>query len=145
MEIFVSGELDCKKFILSLYSSDFIERVEIIKSEYKNARTDFLIFNRENLKHFVVETKDWLKKKPTFISVSKIRNIYKHYSGNGILILSHNKQYYWLDILKINWDNVNTIDIPTKNDEMDLCYDIENLLSCDIEELSNVLLLRLLT
>lgn len=145
MEIFVSGELDCKKFILSLYPCDFVERVEIIKSEYKDARVDFLIFNRENLKHFVVETKDWLSKKPTFISVSKIRNIYKHYSGNGLLILSHNKTYYWLDILKIDWDNVNTFEIPKKNDEMDLCYDIENLLSCDIEKLSIVLLLRLIT
>tara|TARA_R110000803_G_scaffold210212_1_gene281435 strand:+ start:236 stop:676 length:441 start_codon:yes stop_codon:yes gene_type:complete len=146
MEFYVSSELDCEKMILSMYSSDFVGRIQIFKSEYKNARTDFLVLNKENLKSFVVETKDWLKKEPTFISVSKIINCKKHYSGNGILILSHKQKYYWLDILKIDWENVKTIKIPNKNDaDYDLCYDIEILLSTNMEELSNVLLLRLLT
>ena len=63
MEFYVSSELDCEKLYFKyVYSNDFVKRVEIFKSEYNNARTDFLIFNRENLKHFVVETKDWLKR-----------------------------------------------------------------------------------
>ena len=146
MEFYVSSELDCEKMILSMYPSDFVGRIQIFKSEYSQARVDFLILNKENLKSFVVETKDWLKRPPTFISVSKIINIQKHYSGNGILILSHKQQYYWLDILKVDWNNVEKIKINNKNEaDYDLCYDIEKLLSTDMGDLSNVLLLRLLT
>ena len=146
MEFYVSSELDCEKMILSMFPSDFVGRIQIFKSEYKEARVDFLVLNKENLKSFVVETKDWLKRIPTFISVSKIINCKKHYSGNGILILSHKQKYYWLDILKIDWNNVNTIQIRNKKDgDYDLCYEISNILSNDMEDLSNVLLLRLLT
>lgn len=143
--IYVSNEYDTQTFMKLLFSIDFVGRLQFIKSKYNLARVDFMILNNENLKSVVVECKDWLKRKPTFISKSKIDNLIKHYD-KSFLILHHNAVYYWLKINKYDWTKIKLLKIHNKNDaEYDLCYDIENLLSVDYDELEIQLRLCLIT
>lgn len=143
--IYVSNEYDTQTFMKLLFSIDFVGRLQFIKSTYNLARVDFMILNTENLKSVVVECKDWLRRRPTFISKSKIDNLIKHYD-KSFLILHHNQRYYWLKVNKYDWTKIKLLQIPNKNDaEYDLCYDIENLLSVDYDELETQLRLCLIT
>ena len=65
-DIFVSTELDTIHFLMKLFSADFYNRLSFIKSSYQYARVDFMILNTDNLKSIVVETKEWLKRKPNY-------------------------------------------------------------------------------
>ena len=142
---FVSNELSTMNFIKYLFDNDFVPRLQFIKSSYKMARVDFLILNTENLKSIVIEVKDWLKRPPTFISKNKIDNLLKHYD-KSFLVLSHLNTYYWLDVKKIKWEEVELLKIPNnREDAYDYCYDIENLLSTDYEDLELQMRLYLIT
>ena len=142
---FVSNELSTMNFIKYLFDNDFVRRLQFIKSSYKMARVDFLILNKENLKSIVIEVKDWLKRPPTFISKNKIDNLLKHYD-KSFLVLSHKAKYYWLDVKKTKWDEVELLKIPNnREDAYDCCYNIEHLLSTDYEDLELQMRLYLIT
>lgn len=143
-DIYVSNEISTEKFIMTLFDYNFGMRLKILKSTYQYSRVDFLLYNIENLKSLVIETKQWNKSAPTFVSVNKIKNLLKHYH-NSFLIIQFSKTYYWLYVNCINWDCIETIDIPAKNDYVDCCYKIEHLLSTDLEELELQLRLCLIT
>lgn len=142
---FVSNELSTMNFIKWLFYADFYNRLQFIKSSYKMARVDFLILNTENLKSIVIEVKDWLKRPPSFISKNKIDNLLKHYD-KSFLVLSHLNTYYWLDVKKTKWDEVEILKIPNnREDTYDYCYNIKNLLSTDYEDLEIQMRLYLIT
>jgi hypothetical protein len=142
--IYVSNEITTEQFIMTLFDYNFGKRLKIIKSSYQFARVDFLLYNIENLKSLVIETKKWHNSPPTFISVNKIKNLLKHYH-NSFLIIQYETNYYWLYVNSINWDNVDIINIPAKTNNTDNCYKIEHLLSNDYEELELQIRLCLIT
>lgn len=143
-DLYVSNEYDTLQFLQSLIDIDFIGRLQFTKSSYNLARVDFHILNKENLKSVVVETKEWKKDKPTFISKNKIDNLLKHYN-KAFVLLFHKNQYYWLFVDNIVWSNIPVIEIPCKNGDYDLCYKIENLLSTNYDELEFKLRICLIT
>jgi hypothetical protein len=142
--IYVSNEITTEQFIMTLFDYNFGKRLTIIKSSYQFARVDFLLYNIENLKSLVIETKKWNNSPPTFISINKIRNLLKHYH-NSFLIIQYETTYYWLYVNSINWENVDIINIPSKTNDTDNCYKIEHLLSNDYSELELQLRLCLIT
>lgn len=142
---FVSNESNTLHFLKRLFYVDFYDRLQFIKSSYKMARVDFMILNKENLKSIVIEVKDWLKRPPSFISKNKIDNLIKHYD-KSFLVLSHLNTYYWLDVRKTKWEEVEILKIPNnREDAYDYCYNIENLLSTDYENLEIQMRLYLIT
>jgi len=143
-DLYVSNEYDTLQFLHLLFDIDFIGRLQFTKSSYSHARVDFHILNKENLKSVVVETKEWKKSKPTFISKNNIDNLLKHYN-KAFVLLFHKNQYYWLFVDNIVWCNVEVIKIPCKNGDYDLCYDIQDLLSTNYDELEFKLRIELIT
>ena len=130
---FVSDEENTLNFIKSLFEPNFVCNLDFIKSGYRFSICDFLILNKQNLKHIYIETKNWLKRKPTYISIDKINLLKKNYEGKIFLILSHNCKYYWLLINDIDWSKIHKINVDNSNKAEDWVYVIGELLSTDIE------------
>jgi Holliday junction resolvase len=133
----VSTEYETILFIKSLIDSQFVDRLQFIKSTYRFARADFVILNTENIKSVIIECKSF-KNKPTFLNKSKVDCLRRHYH-EPFVVIKHNTDYFWLRVNAIDWKR-----LPILNEETEPAYDVSGCLSNNYDELGNQILIRLM-
>tara|TARA_R110000803_G_scaffold151607_3_gene216684 strand:+ start:198 stop:644 length:447 start_codon:yes stop_codon:yes gene_type:complete len=134
------SELKCCRLIKKLCKNIFNDyRIKVHISTQTGAKVDMIVYNSENSKSFVVETKELIKNIPTYISTKKIYNIRKDYYNNGLIILIHKNIIYWADVSKIELKNEFIFD-----KDGDPCYIFQNNLSTNLDDLDSYLRLKLI-